>query len=130
MARQVKHRDTQQLTTMEQTYEGFFTDFDEDCVDQYKAEEVHSISPVGAIISVGPQRIVGSRQKIEDSHNLKGAGLSVLGTGQTSLANLYHSPQTSQSEQTLPTTRRPTIWDRAVDGILLRSECLVWPDSR
>ncbi|EER16238.1 voltage and ligand gated potassium channel, putative [Perkinsus marinus ATCC 50983] len=76
MARQVKHRDTQQLTTMEQTYEGFFTDFDEDCVDQYKAEE------------------------------------------------------TSQSEQTLPTTRRPTIWDRAVDGILLRSECLVWPDSR
>ncbi|KAF4725145.1 Potassium voltage-gated channel sub H member 5, partial [Perkinsus olseni] len=81
IARQVEHRDAQQLTMMEQTYEGFFTDFDEDCVDHYRAEEKPTFL-------FDAQRIIGGRQKIGDSHNLGGAGLSVLATGQASLATL------------------------------------------
>ncbi|KAF4724773.1 Potassium voltage-gated channel sub H member 5, partial [Perkinsus olseni] len=114
IARQVEHRDAQQLTMMEQTYEGFFTDFDEDCVDHYRAEE----------------RIIGGRQKIGDSHNLGGAGLSVLATGQASLATLYGSQRAPESKPAEPSASKSLgLWDR-VKETLQRSECFVWPDSR
>ncbi|KAF4737631.1 Potassium voltage-gated channel sub H member 5, partial [Perkinsus olseni] len=114
IARQVEHRDAQQLTMMEQTYEGFFTDFDEDCVDHYRAEE----------------SIIGGRQKIGDSHNLGGAGLSVLATGQASLATLYGSQRAPESKQAEPSAAKsPGLLDR-VKETLQGSECFVWPDSR
>ncbi|KAF4678076.1 Potassium voltage-gated channel sub H member 5 [Perkinsus chesapeaki] len=112
IAKQLKHRDTQQHTMMKRTYEGFFTDFDEDCVDHFIAEE----------------KTIGKRQTIGDDHNLAGAGLSVLGTGRTSLATLYDATPEGESVQKAFSKERPSILVQAKE-LLLRSECLVWPDS-
>ncbi|KAF4666887.1 Potassium voltage-gated channel sub H member 5 [Perkinsus olseni] len=123
IARQVEHRDAQQLTMMEQTYEGFFTDFDEDCVDHYRAEEKPAFS-------FDAQRIIGNRQKIGDSHNLGGAGLSVLATGQASLATLYGSQRAPESKPAEPSAAKILGLCDRVKETLQRSECFVWPDSR